>query len=180
MPEKFLKDTLEHFGIKKMNDNIPEVGDAVRIVDVSFDLLDEMFSDPANEFYDESEKKTYAQYVGKVGILDYSGWNDYFNSAFVCVKFANNKILTVVSYDVRKTDDDPTDATWLPNDNIVSNEKYLPLTEDQKRFADKAVIAMLSVHNFDYGDIQDIMNKAISLSICRSHMYHKLWDRNYR
>lgn len=160
--------------------NITKIGDTVRIVDVSFDLLDEMFSDPANEFYDESEKETYAQYVGKVGILDYSGWNDYFNSAFVCVKFANNKILTVVSYDVRKTDDDQTGIEFLPINNIESDEEYLPLTKDEMQFADKAVMSMLSAGKFSHSDIQDIMNKAISLSIRRSNMYNLLWDKTYQ
>lgn len=165
-----------------MNDSKPKVGDTVRIVDVSFDLLDEMFSDPSNEFYDESEKETYAAYVGKVGILDYSGWNDYFNSEFVCVKFANNKILTVVSYDVSKTDDEVTDNVWLPNNNTASDAAgYAELTEDEKRFADKAVLAMLSTGKTPtYDDIPGIVNKAITLSICRSGLYHRLWDKNYR
>lgn len=163
-----------------MNNNIPEVGDTVRIVNISFDLLDEMFSDSENEFYDESEKETYKQYVGKVGIIDYSKWNDYFNCEFVCVKFANDKVITVVSYDVRKTDDDLTDIACLPSNNIVSDENYLPLTKEEMQFADKAVMAMLSAGKFSHSDIQDIMNKAISLSIRRSNMYNMLWDKTYQ
>jgi hypothetical protein len=162
-----------------MNNNIPKVGDTVRIVSISFDSLDQMFSDPNNEFYDESEKGTYKQYVGKVGIVDYSECNNYFNCVFVCVKFANDKVITVVSYDVRKTDDDPTDIEFLPTDNIGSDDEYLPLTEEEKQFADKAVMAMLSAGKFAHSDSRDIMNKAISLSICRSNMYSMLWDKTY-
>lgn len=163
-----------------MSNSIMAVGKVVRIMSINFDALDEMFSDPENEFYDESEKENYAQYVGKVGVVVHSELNSYFNCVFVCVEFANDEVITVMSYDIRETNDDPTDIAWLPNNNIGSNEKYLPLTEDEKLFADKAVMAMLSVDTVEYGEIKDILNKAISLSICRSHMYDMLWDRNYR
>lgn len=163
-----------------MSNSIMAVGTVVRLMSINLDALDEMFSDPNNEFYDKSEGETYAQYVGKVGVVVHSELNHHFNCVFVCVEFANDKIVTVMSYDVRETDDDPTDIAWLPNNNTVSDGEYLPLTEDEKRFADKAVIAMLSVDTFGYDEIKDIMNKAISLSVCRSHMYDMLWDRNYR
>lgn len=160
--------------------NITKIGDTVRIVSISFDSLDEMFSDPNNEFYDESEKETYKQHVGKVGIVDYSERNNYFNCVFVCVKFANDEVITVVSYDVRKTDDDPTGIEFLPINNIESDEEYLPLTKDERQFADKAVMAMLSAGKFSHSDNRDIMNEAISLSICRSNMYSMLWDKTYQ
>jgi hypothetical protein len=153
----------------------------VRIDSISFDTLAQLYEGDL-QCYDPADNESDKHYVGKVGVLvqDSYLYDKDLRCASVQVKFRNGYTLLVADDDVVATYDGDTAAEFLPAYNEpTSDEGFRELTQDEKDFADKALLQMIVANAHQPEQMQKtnerLLARAIYLSMCRTRDYSMIW-----
>ena len=145
----------------------------VRVAGISFDSLIYKF-EGQTDMYDPADRKTMCQYVGKVGTVDSDSFNHYPGTGdTVEIKFSNGYSMIVNTDGLVATDEDETSADFLPDFEKSKKSQFRVLTDEEKKFADLAILSMIQ-GRIDFDDESVIIN-AISLTMRRSKDYACEW-----
>jgi hypothetical protein len=154
----------------------------LRLVSIDFDIIDQMWGGNLEE-HDPADNEANKFYIGKIGTyVDCSYYhNKYLQAVSIEIEFANGHRILVSTDDVVATDEDVTLSAYLPiiNKKDADEDNFKELTTEEKDFADKAVLAMISSSSCKNVSYSQMLEKAINLSILRTKNYHQmLWNKN--
>lgn len=153
----------------------------IRLDNISFDVLHQMFEND-KEQYDPADDKRNKFYVGKIGkYVDGSYfYNDYWNVGTVVIEFANGYMMTVCEDDVSKTEDCVTLKEFLREIVSDDDDGYKPLTQDEKDFADAAIMQLIVANVRDKNgnrqmSVKSIVDEGIEMALIRTRRYKLRW-----
>lgn len=153
----------------------------LRLNSVSFDSLTQMFEGNPEE-YDPADNESNKMYIGKIGKYSENSyfWNSYWNAATVQIEFDNGHSMVVMVDDVETTELPATEEYYLPTlDQKDDTSNFKPLTDSEKEFADKLILAMLTgKSDMTTFQLQCIVDEAIILSIYKNQMFNRGWNQN--
>jgi len=153
----------------------------LRITNVNFDGLRQMW-EGANDEYDPEEEEPLAKfYIGKIGKYEPCSYVDhkYLRSASIGVVFTNGYRVLVEPGDVVATDEEQTWEEFLPKVPKPGEDTgvYKPLTDDQKAFADKMYLQLITgQHELHNKDLRVLLNQSITMAQYRAEQYSLNWD----
>lgn len=153
----------------------------VRIDSISVDTLTQLYEGDLQS-YDPADHPECITYVGKVGVLvqDSYLYDNRLHCASVQVKFRNGYTLLVADDDVVPVDEGDTSEEFLPAYNEpTSDEGFRVLTQDEKDFADKALLQLIVANAHQAHQMQktneQLLASAIFVSMCRTRDYNCIW-----
>ena len=145
-----------------------------RVAGISFDALIYKFEGQA-DMYDPNDRTTMCQYVGKIGRVVADSFYHYGGTSdTIEIKFENGYCMIVDTDGLVATDEDATWAEFLPDYQTKAKSEYRDLTNEEKKFADLAVLSMIS------GQVKfnaaDVLANAIGLAMRRTNNYSCEWS----
>ena len=153
----------------------------LRIANVSFDTLRQMW-EGCNDEYDPEEEEPLAKfYIGKIGRYEPDSYVDHkhLRCSSIAVMFANGYRVLVAVDDVVATDEEQTWEEFLPKVPKPGEDTcvYKSLTDNQKEFADKMFLQLIAgQHQLYNKDLRILLNQTINLAQYRTEQYSLSWD----
>lgn len=145
-----------------------------RVAGISFDSLIYKF-EGQTDMYNPNDRTTMCQYVGKIGRVEADSFDHYAGTGdTIEIKFENGYSMIVDTDGLVATDEDVTWAEFLPNYQKKGKLDYRKLTEEEKKFADLAILSMIR-GRVDFNATNLIID-AIDLTMRRTKDYADEWS----
>jgi hypothetical protein len=144
-----------------------------RVASISFDSLIYKF-EGQDDMFDPADRNIMCQYVGKIGRVESNSFNQYTGTTDTTeIKFENGYSMIVDTDGLVVTDEDVTWAEFLPDYQKKGKFGYRGLTNEEKKFADLAILSM--IHGRVDFKADNVLANAIGLAMRRTNDYACEW-----